>query len=107
MAVRKDNHPIDYTAIVKSDEFKVLMARKKSFIIPLSIFFFIFYFTLPLMTAYSTVLNNPAIGSITWAWIFAFAQFVMTWTLVTLYTKKAAGFDVIVDKILQKTFGRR
>ncbi len=59
------------------------------------------------MTAYSKVLNNPAIGAITWAWLFAFAQFIMTWTLVTMYTKKAAGFDVIVDQILGKIYGRR
>jgi len=107
MSVRKAEQSIDYTAIVQSDEFKDLMSRKKSFIVPISIFFFIFYFTLPLMTAYSKVLNNYAIGSISWAWLFAFAQFIMTWTLIMVYTKKAGGFDVIVEKILGKVYGRR
>ncbi|MFV9510318.1 DUF485 domain-containing protein [Tepidibacillus sp. LV47] len=106
MALKKANSSIDYTEIVQSDEFKQLMARKKSFIIPLTLFFFIFYFALPIMTAYSKVLNTSAIGDINWAWLFAFGQFIMTWTLVTIYTKKASNFDQIVDQILQKTVGR-
>jgi uncharacterized membrane protein (DUF485 family) len=35
----------------------------------------------------------------TWAWVFAFAQFVMTWTLCILYTKRASKFDELVDTI--------
>jgi len=108
MSVQKlKDDSIDYSAISKSQEFKNLLAVKKGFIVPLSIFFFVFFFTLPIMTAYTTVLNNPAFGSITWAWVFAFAEFIMTWTLVTLYTKKAAGFDKLVDQIINKAIKRR
>ncbi|MGV2788144.1 DUF485 domain-containing protein, partial [Clostridium perfringens] len=45
------------------------------------------------------VLNHPAIGPITWAWVFAFAQFIMTWVLCILYSRKAAQFDRMVDDI--------
>lgn len=90
---------IDYQAIIKSATFQELLHKKKSFILPMSIFFFLFYFALPLMTSYTKVLNTPAIGSISWAWIFAFAQFVMTWTLCMIYTKKAKQFDTLVDEI--------
>lgn len=108
MSVQKTkDQSIDYSTIVKSKEFKDLMAAKKRFIVPLTIFFFVFFFTLPIMTAYSTVLNTPAIWAISWAWVFAFAEFVMTWTLVTLYTKKAAGFDKMVDQIINKAVKRR
>jgi len=61
-----------------------------------------FYFTLPILTSYSTILNNPAIGSISWAWIFASAQFIMTWALCMIYSKRAAQFDVMVEKIIQE-----
>ncbi|RNB85110.1 DUF485 domain-containing protein [Brevibacillus fluminis] len=91
-----------YTAIVQSQEFKRLLAAKKAFIIPLTLFFFIFYFALPLMTAYSKVLNTPFYGSITWAWVFAFAQFIMTWALCMIYTRKAGKFDQMVNEIKQK-----
>ncbi|MFX6163944.1 DUF485 domain-containing protein, partial [Acinetobacter baumannii] len=87
---------VDYQAIARSGKFQQLLQRKKAFILPWSIFFFVFYFMLPVMTSYSKVLNTPAVGAITWAWVFAFAQFIMTWALCILYTKKSAEFDTIV-----------
>ncbi|MDR7072314.1 DUF485 domain-containing protein [Fictibacillus barbaricus] len=90
----------NYSAIVQSSYFKQLMEKKKRFIVPMTLFFFVFYFSLPILTAYTDVLNNPAIGSITWAWIFAFAQFIMTWSLCVLYTKKAKTFDELADQVI-------
>src|SRR3954447_18407518 len=83
----------DYNAIVQSSSFQTLLSEKKKFIVPITIFFFCFYFALPVLTSYTTVLNHKFIGSITWAWVFAFLQFVMTWVLCMLYSKKAARFD--------------
>ncbi|MBD0383532.1 DUF485 domain-containing protein [Paenibacillus sedimenti] len=88
-----------YSEIVRSELFQRLMAKKKRFILPMSIFFLVFYFILPVMTSYTKVLNENAIGSITWAWVFAFAQFIMTWVLCSLYTRKAAEFDALSDQI--------
>lgn len=95
----------DYTAIIQSDTFKELLRSKRAFILPSSIFFFVFYFTLPILTSYFTVLNQPAIGAISWAWVFAFAQFIMTWGLCILYTKRAARFDELMEKIKRETGG--
>ncbi|PLT36043.1 DUF485 domain-containing protein [Bacillus sp. V5-8f] len=93
---------LDYEKIVHSSSFKELMQQKRNFIIPMSVFFMVFYFALPVLTAYSTVLNQPAIGDISWAWIFAFAQFVMTVSLCMIYTRKARKFDEIVDQITKE-----
>lgn len=98
---------VNYSAILKSDAFRELLRNKKMFILPSSIFFFVFYFTLPILTSYFTVLNTPAFGSISWAWVFAFAQFIMTWGLCILYTKRAEEFDKLVDKIKQEAGGKR
>ncbi|WP_082883757.1 DUF485 domain-containing protein [Bacillus sp. SJS] len=98
-AERNKGARIDYTAIAESPAFQNLLAKKKHFILPLSLFFLAFYFTLPVLTAYTKVLNNPAIGAISWAWVFAFAQFIMTWVLCSLYSKKAASFDEMVEEI--------
>ena len=98
---------IDYTQIVQSRKFQNLLRKKRNFILPLSIFFFVFYFTLPILTAYSTVLNQEAFWNMSWAWIFAFAQFIMTWTLCTLYTKKARSFDAIAETIKKKSRNNR
>ncbi len=96
------NNQVNYSQVAQSEDFKALLATKRNFIVPLSVFFFIFYFTLPIMTAYSAILNTPAIGAITWAWVFAFGQFIMTWTLTTLYVRKASQFDQLVENILSK-----
>jgi uncharacterized membrane protein (DUF485 family) len=92
----------DYQSIVQTPSFQTLLSEKKKFIIPLTIFFFSFYFALPILTSYSTVLNTKFIGDITWAWVFAFLQFVMTWGLCMLYSKKAAKFDELADKVLKE-----
>jgi uncharacterized membrane protein (DUF485 family) len=106
MAIQERSHKestsIDYTQITRSSSFQQLMRAKKNFILPLTLFFLVFYFALPILTSYSNVLNSPAIGPISWGWLFAFAQFIMTWVLCTLYSKRAAKFDEIVEQIKQE-----
>lgn len=98
----QDNQQQFYKDIEQSSGFKALMQEKKRFIIPLTVFFLLFYFSLPVLASYTTILNNPAIGSITWAWILAIAQFIMTWTLCILYVRKAAQFDLKADAIIDE-----
>jgi uncharacterized membrane protein (DUF485 family) len=95
-----DPGPNRYGEIARSDSFRRLLAAKQRFVIPMALFFFAFYFTLPILTSYSHVLNHRAIGSISWAWVFAFAQFVMTWTLSGIYTRRAAQFDDMAQEIV-------
>ncbi|EEL51311.1 MULTISPECIES: DUF485 domain-containing protein [Bacillus cereus group] len=92
---------VNYTEVVQSAEFQSLLEQKRKFIVPMSIFFLSFFITLPLLTSYSKVLNTPVFGDVTWAWVFAFAQFVMTWALCMIYSKKAESFDKASQKILQ------
>ncbi|MGE6260751.1 DUF485 domain-containing protein [Heyndrickxia sporothermodurans] len=93
---------IEYEKIASSVKFKKLISAKKKFIIPLTIFFLVFYFALPFLTSYSNILNNNVIGDISWAWLFAFAQFIMTWVLCTVYVKKASFFDKLADEIIEE-----
>ncbi|TPG86912.1 DUF485 domain-containing protein [Brevibacillus laterosporus] len=92
---------INYTTIANSARFQILMKQKNGFVLPMTIFFFIFYFLLPIMTSYVPSINRPAIGAITWAWIFGFAQFIMTWVLCMLYSRKAKKLDAMVEEIKQ------
>ncbi|MDI3410615.1 DUF485 domain-containing protein [Bacillus sonorensis] len=84
---------IDYSKAAASPAFQELLKRKRAFIVPMTVFFLLFYFLLPILTSYFTFLNQPAVSSVTWAWVFAIAQFIMTWTLCILYTRKAEQFD--------------
>jgi uncharacterized membrane protein (DUF485 family) len=75
----------EWERIVRSSSFRELMRKKRAFIIPAMIFFMVFYFVLPILTSFTTVLNKKAIGAMNWAYVYAFAQFVMTWGLSYLY----------------------
>ena len=82
----------------RTSAFKELVRAKRAFIIPATIFFMIFYFGLPFLTAFTTVLDVNVIGAINLAYIYAFAQFVMTWVLMHLYVSRANGWDGLVDR---------
>ncbi|MBP1970558.1 uncharacterized membrane protein (DUF485 family) [Virgibacillus natechei] len=90
----------DFVKVENSTQFKRLIREKKKFTIPITIFFMVFYFLLPILTSYTTFLNTPAIGDISWVWLFAFAQFIMTFTLSIVYVKKASGFDKQAEQII-------
>lgn len=102
---KKENNnqtSIDFEKIASSNKFQQLMTSKKKFIVPLTIFFLVFYFTLPFLTSYSNILNKIAFGDISWAWVFAFAQFIMTWVLCIVYVKKASYFDKLADEVIEE-----
>lgn len=92
----------DYLTITQSSKFQQLLKVKKAFILPMTIFFLVFYFALPILTSYTSILNNKAFGDITWAWIFAFAQFIMTWALCMIYSNKAAQFDELAEQVVKE-----
>jgi uncharacterized membrane protein (DUF485 family) len=97
------NTELDYSKIVRSPSFQKLLSAKRSFILPMSLFFLAFYFTLPFLTAYTDVLNQKAYGSISWAWVFAFTQFIMTWSLCSIYSRKAKKFDQMAEGIIEES----
>ncbi|GIM44982.1 membrane protein [Collibacillus ludicampi] len=82
-----------WSQIASSPEFQSLLARKKRFIIPGILFFMVFYFLLPFSTSFYTFLNKPAMGSLSWAFVYGLAQFIMVWFMALLYMKKANRFD--------------
>ncbi len=88
----------EWVRVERTDAFKELIRSKKAFIIPATIFFLAFYFTLPFLTAFTTVLNFKVVGSITGAYVYAFAQFAMTWILMHVYIAQANKWDDLVDK---------
>lgn len=96
-----------YSDVAQSDKFKALLASKKRFIWPWTVFFLVFYFALPVMTSYSKVLNNSAFGPISWAWVFAFAQFIMTWVLCIVYSRKSTAFDRMTEEINKERRGEK
>ncbi|WP_044894394.1 DUF485 domain-containing protein [Bacillus alveayuensis] len=97
------NDNTNWREIRESDEFQQLIVKKKKTLIPVIIFFFSFYFLLPFFTSYFSFLNKKAVGPLSWAFLYALSQFVMTWSLCIFYLKKAEVWDRMVVKILNKT----
>ena len=92
----------EYVNISESSEFKTLSKRKLGFIVPMSVLFFVIYFTLPLLSSFTDVLDGKAIGDITWIWVYSLVIFIMVWTFTIIYVKKAASFDKDADAINDK-----
>ena len=88
----------EWVRVERTSAFKELVKRKRAFIIPAPIFFMLFYFGLPFLAAFTTVLNVKVIGPLTLAYIYAFAQFAMTWILMHLYVRQANKWDDLVDR---------
>jgi len=94
--------PPNYSAIAESTEFKLLKKKKSKFILPITIFFLLSYILLPILTSYTTILNNNAFGDIAWVWVYALALFVMTWVLCMVYVRRANDFDKEAEIIFEK-----
>ena len=88
----------EWVRIERASAFKEFAAKRKAFILPATIFFLVFYFGLPFLTAFTTLLDANVIGAINLAYIYAFAQFAMTWILMHLYVSRANGWDDLVDR---------
>ena len=88
----------EWIRVERTSAFKELTQKRKAFIIPATIFFFVFYFGLPFLTAFTTVLDVNVIGALNLAWVYAFAQFAMTWVLMHLYVSRANTWDDLVDQ---------
>ena len=88
----------EWVRVERTPAFREFARKRKAFILPATIFFLVFYFGLPFLTAFTTVLDVNVIGAINLAYIYAFAQFAMTWVLMHLYVSRANGWDDLVDQ---------
>ncbi|QJF25870.1 DUF485 domain-containing protein [Mammaliicoccus vitulinus] len=91
----------DFKRIAADPKFKELVKKRNSFIFPISIFFIFATLLFPVLTGYTTILNNIAFWNISWAWIYALLLFIMVWTLVIIYMRKAKSFDKDAEALLK------
>jgi uncharacterized membrane protein (DUF485 family) len=94
LTAQDDDDVVDWNAIAAEPEFKDLLSAKARFIIFATIFFIIYYFTLPVLVGwFPQVMDRKVIGKVNWAYLFALSQFFMAWILAFLYVGAAAGWD--------------
>src|SRR5690606_14497005 len=93
---------IDYDKIAAMGSFKQLVKKKNVFLWTITVIFLIAYMLLPILTSYTQVLHQKAIGDITWVWIYSAGLFIMTWGLAHLYVSKANVFDKEAKDIIEE-----
>jgi uncharacterized membrane protein (DUF485 family) len=63
----------------------------------------LFFFPLPLLGLFTSALDGAVVGGLTWAWIYAFAQFAVALLLATRYTASAARLDAALGAALRQS----
>lgn len=102
-------HPVtaaEWDAIERDPDFRALVAAKRRFILPATVFFIVYYFALPVLVGYFPgLMSVRVVGKINLAYLFALSQFFMAWTVMYLYIVKARDFDARAARIVEKVRG--
>jgi uncharacterized membrane protein (DUF485 family) len=102
-AQRYEADKTEWDRIAETREFKDLLAVKKTFIIPASLFFVVYYFLLPVLVGYAPeFMSTKVVGVVNLAYLFALSQFFMAWTVAWLYVKAANNFDRLAKDIIKE-----
>jgi uncharacterized membrane protein (DUF485 family) len=88
----------EYSGIAETEAFKELVRRKRAFLIPTVVFVLLFFITLPILSIFTDALDGKVIGAISWAYLYAFAQFFLAWIVTFVYWRKANRWDELARK---------
>jgi uncharacterized membrane protein (DUF485 family) len=102
-ATREETARIDWEGIEGSPEFRELMAKRRSFVVPATIFFLAFYMGFILLCGYAPdFMGESVYQGLTVGYCLALTQFVMVGTLGIWYMRKAdREFDPLADKVVE------
>lgn len=93
--------PVNWEKLEEKPEFRTLMARKKAFIIPATIFFLIYYLALPILVGYwPDLMKQKVWGEVNIAYVFALSQFFMAWIMAFIYVRVAAKWDKAAAEVI-------
>ena len=95
----------EWVRVKRTSAFKELARSKKAFLITALIFFLVFYFGLPFLAGFTTLLNVKVVGPLTLAYVYAFAQFAVTWILMHVYLSRANRWDELVEEAQREAAG--
>jgi len=106
-AARTDDAPhqdIDWQAIEASPEFQELVNRRRSFVLPATIFFLVWYMGFILLTAYAKdFMSERVYEGLTVGYCLALTQFVMVLVLGLMYLSRSAKvYDPLAAKAIER-----
>jgi uncharacterized membrane protein (DUF485 family) len=91
---------IDWVAAERSPEFRELVKRRRSFVLPATAFFLTWYFGFVVLAGYAPdFMGKSVYEGLTIGYVLALSQFVMVWGLCWAYLRKAdRHFDPLAER---------
>jgi uncharacterized membrane protein (DUF485 family) len=98
-----------WEGLEETPEFKQLMAARWRLVIPATVFFLVYYFSLPILNGVAPdFMRTNVIGKVNIAYLFALSQFFMAWILAWLYIRRAnTVFDPLAEAVRRRASGLR
>jgi uncharacterized membrane protein (DUF485 family) len=93
---------LDWDRVAAESDFKELLASKRRFIVPATVFFVLYYFALPVLVGYAPGLMDTRVLGVNLAYLFALSQFFMAWAVAALYVRAAGGWDETARRIIER-----
>ena len=97
----------DWDRVAGEAEFKGLLASKRRFIVPATVFFVAYYFALPVLVGYAPQLMDTRLLGVNLAYLFALSQFFMAWAVAALYVRAAGGWDETARRLIERLTSER
>jgi uncharacterized membrane protein (DUF485 family) len=98
----EDSGAPDWDRIAAEPEFRELLAAKRRFIVPMTIFFVVYYFALPVLVGYAPRLMERRVLGLNVAYLFALSQFFMAWIVAAFYVRAAGGWDEVARRVVER-----
>ena len=96
----------EYSGMVETTAFKELVRQKRAFLIPTVVFVVLFFIMLPILSIFTDVLDGKVVGAISWAYLYAFAQFFLAWVVTFIYWRKADRWDELARRAREEASER-
>jgi uncharacterized membrane protein (DUF485 family) len=92
----------DYERIERSPEFQELVRKRRSFVLPATIFFLAYYMGFILLTGYAEdFMASSVYEGLTVGYCLALTQFVMVFALGIMYLRRAdRDYDPLAQKVV-------
>jgi uncharacterized membrane protein (DUF485 family) len=99
----RDQRHVDWKAAEQSPEFRRLIAARRRFVVPATIFFLSWYFGFILLAGYAEdFMGSSVYEGLTVGYCIALTQFVMVAVLGVMYLKRANDvYDPLAEKAAQ------
>ena len=95
---------IDWEAAERSPEFRELVAKRRRFVLPATVFFLAWYFGFIILAGYAEDFMGESIyQGFTVGYALALTQFVMVWGLGWMYLRRSdRDFDPLRERAAEK-----